>query len=271
MLKNITRYGLLILAAAIMMSSCVGKNARNNNYPAPVIPEPAVGTVFTVGQLLDVWREAGTPINYENDTIFKNDCSVYGIITDDETSGNLYKASFLQDRAEGEAIELYMKGVSGLRIGDSVRVYLKGATLGAYRGTPQIQDLNPINIIVLKNEQYIEPVVITDVNDIENHLCQLVRLENVEFSPHDTLKTWAEVKDYGERYLYQYDEDCGFIDSIMVRTSNYAAFATKQVPTGHGYLNAIVTVYTSGSKETWQLLVRGVSATEVSMDGDRCE
>ena len=59
MFKNIKRYGLLILVAAMTLSSCVKKNARQNNYPAPVIPEPAIGTVFTVGQILDVWRDSG--------------------------------------------------------------------------------------------------------------------------------------------------------------------------------------------------------------------
>lgn len=266
MFKNIKRYGLLILIAAMTLSSCVKKDARYNNYPAPVIPEPAEGVVFTIGQLLDVWREAGTPKDYENDTIFKDDCSVYGIVTDDETSGNLYKASFIQDRAEGEAIELYLKGVSGLRIGDSVRVYLKGATLGAYRGTPQIKNLDPINIIVLKNEQYIEPTVVNDINEIENHLCQIVRLENVQFLTPDT--TWADPDGYGERTLQQFDENGGFVGEMMVRTSNYAAFAEKRLPQGSGYLNAIVTVYVS-SNETWQLVVRGVNPAEVLMEGPR--
>lgn len=269
MFKNIKKYGLLILVAAMTLSSCIEKNARQNNYPAPIIPEPPVGKVFTIGNLLDVWREAGTPRDYENDTIFKNDCSLYGIITADETSGNLYKAAFIQDRISDEAIELYMKGVSGLRIGDSVRVYLKGATLGAYRGTPQIKNLDPINIIILKNEQYIKPLVIDSVDDIENHLCQLVKLVNVQFLETDT--TWADPKGYGERTLQQFDENGNFVGEIMVRTSNYAAFAEKKLPQGNGYLNAIVTVYESSSSQTWQLVVRGVSPAEVLMEGPRYE
>jgi len=56
-----------------------------------------------------------------------------------------------------------------------------------------------------------------------------------------------------------------------VRTSNYAAFAEKKLPQGNGYLNAIVTVYESSSSQTWQLVVRGVSPTEVLMEGPRYE
>jgi len=257
-----------------MMSSCKDKNARKNNYPAPNITPPPIGTVYTIQDLDSIWTSDGRPGDYANKDIFKNeDCSVYGIITADETSGNLYKAAFLQDRATGNGIELYMNSVTGLRIGDSVRVCLKGATLGAYRGTPQIQNIESNRVIVLANNKYIEPTV-TTIADItsQQHLCQLVTLENVQFA--DPSLVWAEqevgsTSTYCNRTLYQYDDDCNKIGEIIVRTSTYAAFAKKQLPQGKGRLNAIVTVYQTGS-QTWQLVMRGISPAEVSMDGPRC-
>lgn len=274
-MNKIMRYGFLALFIVGMLSSCMNKNARKNNYPAPDIPEPAVGRVYTIEDLLNVWINDGSPRDYANAEIFKNeDCSVYGIITADETSGNLYKASFLQDRASGKAIELYMNSVGGLRIGDSVRVYLKGAVLGVYRGTPQIQSLEAKNVIILENCKFIDPVV-TTISDIEsqNHLCQLVTLENVQFA--DPTEVWAEQEEgststYANRTLYQYDENCNKIGEIIVRTSTYASFANQQLPQGKGRLNAIVTVYRTNSSYTWQLVMRSVSMTEVSMDGPRC-
>ena len=274
-MNKIMRYGFLALFIVGMLSSCMNKNARKNNYPAPDIPEPAVGRVYTIEDLLNVWINDGSPRDYANAEIFKNeDCSVYGIITADETSGNLYKASFLQDRASGKAIELYMNSVGGLRIGDSVRVYLKGAVLGVYRGTPQIQSLEAKNVIILENCKFIDPVV-TTISDIEsqNHLCQLVTLENVQFA--DPTEVWAEQEEgststYANRTLYQYDENCNKIGEIIVRTSTYASFANQRLPQGKGRLNAIVTVYRTNSSYTWQLVMRSVSMTEVSMDGPRC-
>ena len=269
------KYGFLALFVLAMMSSCMDKNARKNNYPAPNIAQPPVGTVYSVADLINVWINAGAPSDYANADIFKNeDCSVYGIITADETSGNLYKAAFLQDRATGAAIELYMKSVTGLRIGDSVRVCLKGATLGVYRGTPQIQEIESNKVVVLDNCKYIDPVVTTIANiQSQQHLCQLVTLENVQFA--DPSLVWAEkeigsTSNYCNRTLYQYDENCNKIGEIIVRTSTYAAFANQQLPQGKGRLNAIVTVYQTGS-QTWQLVMRGVGPAEVSMDGPRCE
>ena len=252
------------------------KNARKNNYPAPNITLPPVGTVYSVADLINVWINDGSPSDYANADIFKNeDCSVYGIITADETSGNLYKAVFMQDRASGAAIELYMNSVTGLRIGDSVRVCLKGATLGVYRGTPQIQNIESNKVVVLDNCKYIEPAVTTIANiTSQQHLCQLVTLENVQFA--DPSLVWAEkevgsTSNYCNRTLYQYDENCNKIGEIIVRTSTYAAFANQQLPQGKGKLNAIVTVYQTQSQTTWQLVMRGVGPAEVQMDGPRCE
>lgn len=244
-----------------IFTSCIDKNARKNNYPATIVVEDPVGTVYTVGGLLDVWRHAGSPDNYRNDTIFNDYTSLYGIIT-----YNDYKTSFIQDRAEGEAIELFMQGVTGLRIGDSVRVCLKGAVLGSYYGTPQIQNLDPVKVVVLANGKYIEPQVVTIADiKLKKHLCQLVKLEDVQFIAADTTKNWADADDTGERTLSQ----CGTNNTVMVRTSKFVAFADKPLPTGNGFLTAIVTVYIK--KETvWQLLVRDVTETEILMNGERC-
>ena len=267
------KYGFLALFVLAMMSSCMDKNARKNNYPAPDIPEPPVGTVFTMDSLYSVLINAGNPKDYTNDTIFKNDGSLYGIVTADETSGNCYKYVFLQERATGKAIELYMNAVTGLRIGDSVRVCLKGSVLGVYRGTPQIQNLDPKNVKILANCKYIDPEVVT-VSSIESqlHLCQLVTLENVQFN--DTTQVWAvqeegSTSSYANRTLDEYDDSCNKTGDIIVRTSTYAAFANQKLPQGKGKITAIVTLYRTNSNYTWQLLVR--TANEAIMNDQRCE
>ena len=277
-MNKIMKYGFLAMFVLVMLSACMDKNARENNYPAPNIPEPPVGRVYTIAELLNVWMDAGSPSSYANEDIFKNeDCSVYGIVTADESSGNLYKAAFIQDRGSGMGIELYMKSVSGLRIGDSVRVYLKGATLGAYGGTPQIQNLEAKYVIIKDNCKYIEPEVVT-VPDItaHYHLCQLVTLNNVQFQGPFVSPTnvWAVLHETSatstasSRNLDQYDENCNKLGTIVVRTSAYASFADKLLPTGKGTITGILTYY-SGQGGIWQLLVR--SLNEVQMDDERCE
>lgn len=221
--------------------------ACKKEYPEPPIQDLPIGTIYTIGEILDL----------EPGTVFTEDASVYGIITADEQSGNLYKAAFMQDRATGAAIELYLNAVSGVRIGDSVRVYLKDVTYSVYNNLPQLSNFEADgHIVILANNKPIEPEVTTiaDVN-AGNHLAQLIRLENVRFTEQNT---FADPTTYGNRTLA---DPTDYSQTVIVRTSNYANFANDSLPQGTGSLVAIATVYNS----TWQLLLR--SARELEFDG----
>ena len=185
------------------------------------------------------------------------DASVYGIITADEVSGNLYKAAFMQDRATGAAIELYLNAVSGVRIGDSVRIYLKDVTYAMYNNLPQLSNFEADgHIVILANNKPIEPALAT-IDEITQgkYLAGLVRLENVKFTEQNT---FADPTTYGNRTLI---DPMNPSSNVIVRTSNYANFANDSLPQGIGNLTAIATVYNS----TWQLIIR--SARELEFDG----
>ena len=260
MLKSIKKYGILILIAMVMLTSCMNKNARKNNYPVPGVDFTLpVGDVYTIDTLLYMWHAEGTHT-------FTQDASVYGIVVGDETSGNIYKASFIMDG--NKAIELYMKSTSGLRNGDSIRVYLKGATLSEYSGTPQIQDLDPNNVTILANNKHIEPEEISTLEVGTNYICHLVKFNHVEFAAADRDNTFAPTDAYGQYNLNQYDENCNLLDSkVIVRTSNYASFASKKLPQGNGSITGILTYYSTG--DAWQFTIRAYS--EVIMNDDPCE
>ena len=260
MLKSIKKYGILVLIALFVLTSCIDKNRRKNNYPTPNINfDLPVGDVYTIDTLLYMWHAEGTHT-------FTQDASVYGIVTDDEASGNLYKASFIQDG--DKAIELYMKSTSGLRIGDSVRVYLRGTTLSEYSGTPQIQDLDPKNVTILANNKFIAPAEISTVDVGTDYICRLVKFDHVEFRGADRANTYATDDAYGQFNLAQYDDNCNLLDeSIIVRTSNYASFAKRQLPQGNGSIIGILTYYSSTS--VYQFTIRTIS--EVQMENDPCE
>ena len=232
---------LLLALVGMMFTAC------KKEYPEPPIQDLPVGTVYTIDEILAM----------ESGTVFTEDASVYGIITADEVSGNLYKAAFMQDRATGAALELFLNAPSGVRIGDSIRVYLKGVTFALYNNLPQLSDFEADgHIIILANGKPIQPKL-TTIADVTagRHLAQLIRLENVKFTEKNT---FAEPSTYGNRTLA---DPTNFAQSVIVRTSNYANFANDSLPQGTGNLIAIATVYNS----TWQLLLR--SARELEFDG----
>ena len=190
----------------------------------------------------------------EPGTVFNEDASVYGIITADEQSGNLYKAAFMQDRATGDALELHLNAVSGVRIGDSIRIYLKDVTYSVYNNLPQLSNFEADgHIIILANNKPIEPALTTIANiNAGQHLAGLVRLENVKFTEQNT---FAEPTTYGNRTLA---DPTDYSQTVIVRTSNYANFAYDSLPQGTGNLVAIASVYGS----TWQLYIRSIRELE---------
>ena len=234
----------LLAMVGMMFTAC------KKEYPEPPIQDLPIGTVYTIADILEM--ESGTVFNY--------DASVYGIVTADEQSGNLYKAAFIQDRATGAALELHLDAVSGVRIGDSIRVYLKDVTYSLYNNLPQLSNFEADgHIIILANlpkEKHIQPALTTIANiNAGQHLAGLVRLENVRFTEKNT---FADPSGYGNRTLA---DPSDYSQTVIVRTSNYANFANDSLPQGTGNLTAIATVYGN----TWQLYIR--SARELEFEG----
>ena len=240
-MKNRLFSAFLLLALLGMMFTACKKE-----YPQPPIQDLPIGTVYTIDQILAM----------ESGTVFDT-ASVYGIITADEQSGNLYKCAFLQDRATGAAIELYLNAVSGVRIGDSVRIYLKDVTFAMYNNLPQLSNFEADgHIIILANNKPIEPAKAT-IAEVKQgkYLAGLVRLENVKFTEQNT---FADPNTYGNRTLIDPMDPS---NNVIVRTSNYANFANDSLPQGTGNMIAIATVYNS----TWQLVIRSIH--ELEFDG----
>ena len=123
-MKRVIRFIVLFAMLGVVFTSC------KKDYPEPDVQILPIGTVYTIDSIL----------NMRTGTVFTEDASVYGIVTADEYSGNLYKAAFIQDRASGKAIELYLNAKSGVKIGDSIRIYLNGVTYDMYNGMPQLKD-----------------------------------------------------------------------------------------------------------------------------------
>ena len=231
-MKRLIKSSIVLFALlGVVLTSC------KKDYPEPFIQALPIGTVYTIDEILSM----------ESGTVFDT-ASVYGIVTADEVSGNLYKAAFMQDRATGAAIELYLDATSGLRIGDSIRVYLKGATFALYNNLPQLSGFGPDgHIVILANNKPIEPEETTIADVVAGkHLGQVIKLNNVMFTDRGT---FAEPTTYGNRTLV---DPSNLTQSVIVRTSNYANFANDSLPQGVGNLVAIATVYNT----TWQLLLR---------------
>jgi hypothetical protein len=222
--------------------------------------QPPVGTltsaqVITIDSLRN-WQQSASPLTVS----ITDELSVYGIVTMDETSGNLYKNIYVQDHTAG--INVRLLSSADFLAGDSVRISLKGAVLTEYSGVIQLDSIDPEKAVVLQSHgntfapeiKTMDQITIADEG-------RLIKLENVQFMATELPNTYADaVNQQSENRML---EDCSG-NTIIVRTSGYANFAGTDLPTGNGSIVCIVNQFNGEV----QLLVRSLS--EVQLTGSRC-
>lgn len=248
-MNTFIKTGLSFAALVILAFSCVKKE-----FDAPPIATIPVGNILTIQDLKDTF--ANQPIKFDDDF------SVYGVITADDKSGNLYRNFYFQDETGGILIRTLFSG--GLTTGDSVRIYLKGLTLTQFSGMMQLDSVNvDKNIIKQATQRFVTPqnVTLDQVLTDASLVAKLVRIDNVEFAASDLGLSFANgaLLQTQNRNLI----DCNG-NATIVRTSGYANFANTIVPSGNGSLIAIVGQFNT----TKQLYIRSVS--ELNMTGERC-
>lgn len=239
-----------VLFMIAFTTACIKKD-----FDTPPIDHLPVGEVYSIAELKHLFDSTGQ-------ITFDFDASVYGVVTMDETSGNIYRSSYIQD--DTYAINLRLKDPGGLRIGDSIRVYLRDVTLSDYNGLLQLDNVhNDSSLYIIANQRYKQPETVSLeqlTSGTDDYKGKLVRLENVQFVAGDLGKTFADPNTTTNRNI----EDCEG-NSIIVRTSSFANFATKTVPEGNGSMIGIAGFFGSD----YQLYIRTI--TEVDLSGARCE
>lgn len=245
-MKNMKKYSGFVLLAMFALGAC---KKELDTPPLNTIPN---GYVLTIDSLRGLYQ--GTPVHFDQDY------SVYGVVTADENDGNLYKNIYVQDN--DAAINLRLLNSGGFYIGDRIRISLKGTVLSQYNGVLQLDSVNPEkNIVKQESGVVVEPL---DVNltDINSSLqSRLVRINDVEFAVSEIGQTYADGANQVSKNRIL--NDCS-LNTIIVRTSGFANYASLPVASGHGSLVAIVGEF-GGSM---QLYIRKHS--EINMTGTRC-
>jgi len=220
--------------------------------PLTPIPETAA---ITIDSLRDWQESVGGKISITDEV------SVRGIITMDETDGNIYKNVYMQD-ATGAINVRFLSG-GGLYQGDSVRIYLKGTILNKYNGVLQLDSVNVDNNVVKLDSDVAFAPQVTTIDQITPAMeSKLIRLENVQFVAYEVGNTYADK--VGLQSVNILLEDCSG-NTIIVRTSGYASFAGELIAGGNGSITCIASHF---NEEELQLYIR--SYDEIDMTGPRC-
>lgn len=239
----------LIVVGLAVLTAC---KKEYDTPPLPTIPEtPAI----TIDGLRDWQQSVGGKIS------ITDELSVYGIITMDETDGNIYKNVYMED-ATG-AINVRILSGGGLYQGDSVRIYLKGTVLNKYNGVLQLDSVDVDNNVVKLDSDVQKAPFITTIDQVTPALeSRLIKLENVQFVAYEVGNTYADGENLQSVNILL--EDCSG-NTIIVRTSGYASFAEELIASGNGSLTCIVSHF---NYDELQLYIR--SFDEIDMNGTRC-
>lgn len=222
-------------------------------FDSPDKVEIPQGNIYTVKQLKQWYLDSA-------EYGISQDLSVYLTITADERSGNLYKTIYAQDATGSIALNLLYSG--GIYTGDSIRLYLKGTRVRENYGLLVIDSVDTDkNVIKVATNRPIRTKKIT-LDQISDSLESfIVVIDSVQFNFNDAGKTFADAVNKSSKNTII--EDCSG-NSMLLRNSGYANFASSLTPTGKGTLTAIVGEYSG----TMQLYIRDIN--DLSFEGPRC-
>lgn len=237
----------------ILISSCRKK------ADVPPLHSPFHRT-YSVPELKAIASCTSCPKRFTEDVFFA------GVVIADQVSGNMYKELYVRDRYNTGAIHLDFKSAPLYAfIGDSIRLSLKGYDVNYNQSTGMLEiDSVDYEKHFTKYGSGATPQPIDlDLSGVNysDYLNELVRIHDVGFIAADTNQMYADA--INQQSLNRTLQDCSG-KQVVVRTSNYANFASQKTPKGFGTIVGIATAYGT----TNQLALR--KASEVNMTGSGC-
>lgn len=250
-------------------------------FTEPAQHAVAAGPSITIDSLRKMY-------NYIN-IKFTSNTLLHGVVTMDESSGNIYKQVYIRDNSGSpvthgyNAISLhFLSGSNGfLAVGDSIAINLKGVTLDmSSGGSLQLDSIRPTSSITkIKTGLNPVPIVVTlpqlsaSVNIGANTYyafdAHLVQINNVEFVTQNIGLPYATGQNppAAPVSVNRFINDCNG-NTMVTYNSGYANFAYSAtnpitIPNNSGTITAIASVYNS-----MQLTLR--SYPEINLTASYC-
>lgn len=281
-MKNI-KYLLMLVLACSLFTGCMDDDwdtpnaeALNKAYGNQEIAET---NVITIGSLKEQYESVinASTNSYEQIT---EDVQIKGRVVGNDIGGNIYNEVSIDDGTGAILICISQGGLfSYLPVGQEIVVDLKGLYIGGYGkqaeiGMPYTNAKGNSYVSRMSRVLWNKHFKLTGVADASKVVAEefdvsktkeeyftanngkLMTIKNVEFTNADGKTTFApsDEKDAANsvnRGLSQNGEPIA-TSSIVVRTSSYADFAAKQLPTGKLNITGVFTRY----RTTWQILIR---------------
>ncbi len=272
-MSSTSRFALLILFFSSFFSSCLKKDYERP--PDTTGYDPQIAVTHTLQDLLQM----NVPYSGTGSDTFLVPQNVWisGIVTADDRSGNLFKRIVIDDGSAALTVLINVYSLyNDYPVGRKVYINCGGLHLGYEGGLPVIgagvtEQLALRGIEGAQLEKHIvkgnvgNKVVPQTVDLATARLGspelfnRLITIPDVQFA--DAGLTYTQPNATSNRDI----RDCDF-NTLVVRSSNYAKFASYALPEGRGSITGIYTVYiSSGGTVTPQLVIRDTSDVQLNM------
>ncbi|MBK8952455.1 MAG: hypothetical protein IPM85_09380 [Chitinophagaceae bacterium] len=273
--KIISLAGFATLLAAVFIA---GISCKKTFTDPPMIGAPDIVANKTIKDLKSLYT-SGTPVAITDNIVLE------GIVSCDDKSGNFYQQIAIQDASGGILLRLAGNNLyNNYPVGRQVFVKCKGLYLGQYNGTMQLgggidsayitQGGVTLIAVNLQDQHLVEgalnqPLIpqVVNVSQLttniqDKYVNTLIKLVDFEFASSELGKNYADDDQSGNRYI----QGCSAPSSnrLTLRTSNYANFASIQVPQGNGEIIGVYSFFGS----TKQFTIR--DTTDIKFYNPRC-
>jgi hypothetical protein len=247
--------GIFIITGMMFLASCV-----KGDFDAPPVIPPTSGltATTTLTQLIAMHTPGGT------DSI-NTDVIITGIVMANDETGNLYKQIYIEDDTSGIQIQLDETSLfNTYKLGQRLFIKCKGLALGEYGGNMQLGciingAISRIPSAEIANHLFLEgfpgtvpePKVLTIPTLSAARLNMLVKLNGIHFA--DSGQVFSLTTATTNRNML---DSLG--NTLPLRTSNYATFASQLIPGGTGSVSGILSIYNGG----YQFYIRDLDDLE---------
>ena len=274
----------ILLLSFVVFTACVEDD--DFNTPDLSITDPNIdGNIVDIDAVKGSFLQSGEEIF----TFEATNSYMEGYVISSDESGNFFKEVVLQDKAEnptnGIMLQLDVNPIfTTLDFGRKVYIKLDGLSIGESNGVIQLgrRDGNEIGrISATQMSEYVirTPEVATivplevSISDFSEDLESIyIRLNDVQFNRFDVLgpnPTTFAAEDGdefdGERLL----ESCADGGTVILSTSTFADFKTLNLPTGRGFVDAVLT--RDFFDDFYTIYLNSPEGVNFSSDVERCD
>lgn len=221
-------------------------------------------------------------INNNSLKLVKDPMQIRGIVVGNDEGGNIYNSLYIQDATGAIAISIGQGGLFGpFAIGQGVLIELQGLYVGGYGKQPQIGTsyLNPNREdatpqvgrmsryqwqehyrLLTKGDGIMDGIFANPLEckwnlnslDIAQYCGRLITLKGVELAEADGTAVYAPSDGSVSLTANCANRVISGLSNVVLRTSTYADFANKPMPTGRVDITGVATRY----NDVWQILMR---------------